>query len=149
MSSTRSPALFVPGLGLRLREERERLGFTQEQLAEQLGVARRTVVNHETEFHPVTVEVLNKLDELGADCFYILFGRRFLEFSVPMDPALLEKVLGWADVLCRDRKGRPFSQGHIARFVAEAYAYLAGEGSDSDDHTKVEMALAKIARRAA
>lgn len=95
------------------------------------------------------MEVLNKLDELGADCFYILFGRRFLEFSVPMDPALLEKVLGWADVLCRDRKGRPFSQGHIARFVAEAYTYLAGVGSESDDEVKMETALAKIARRAA
>lgn len=149
MSSTRSPALFVPGLGLRLREERERLGFTQEQLAEQLVVARRTVINHETEFHPVTMEVMNKLDKLGADCFYILFGRRFLEFSVPLDPALLEKVLGWADVLCRDRKGQPFSQRHIARFIAEAYAYLAGEGSGTDDQAKVEMALAKIARRAA
>lgn len=149
MSSTRSPALFVPGLGLRLRGERERLGFTQEQLAEQLGVARRTVINHETEFHPVTVEVLNKLDELGADCFYILFGRRFLEFSVPLDPALLEKVLGWADVLCRDRKGQPFPQRHISRFIAEAYTYLAGERSGTDDQAKVEMTLAKIARRAA
>jgi transcriptional regulator with XRE-family HTH domain len=125
------------------------LGFTQEQLAVQLGVARRTIVNHETEFHPVSLDVLNKLEELGADCFYILFGRRHLEFSVPMNPALLEKVLGWADVLCRDRKGRPFPQGHIARFISEAYAYLASEESEIDDEAKVEMALAKIARRAA
>lgn len=90
---------FASGLGQRLRDERKRLGFTQEQLADQLGVARRTVFNHETDFHPVTVEVLNKLDELGADCFYILFGRRFLEFSVPLDAALLERVLDQEKIL--------------------------------------------------
>lgn len=125
------------------------MGLTQEQLAGQLGVARRTIINHETEFHPIPLDVLNRLEELGADCFYILYGQRSLEFSIPLDPALLEKVLGWSDVLCRDRKGRPFPQGHIARFVAEAYAYLASEGSETDDEAKVEMALAKIARRAA
>lgn len=149
MSSSLSPVQFAPDLGQRFREERERLGFTQEQLAVRLGITRRTILNHESEAYSVPLDVLNKLEELGADCFYILFGRRFLEFSVPLDPALLEIVLGWADVLCRDRKGRPFSQGHIAKFIAEAYAYLAGEGSGTDDQAKVEMALAKIARRAA
>ncbi len=120
---------FASGLGQRLRDERKRLGFTQEQLADQLGVARRTVFNHETDFHPVTVEVLNKLDELGADCFYILFGRRFLEFSVPLDAALLERVLDQEKILCRDQNGKKLSLGHCAELIVIAYAVLAAKES--------------------
>ncbi len=148
MSSRRSHIQFAPGLGQRLREERERLGFTQEQLADHLDVSRRTIVNHETEFHPVPLEVLNQLDQLGADCFYLLYGRRCAEFSVPLDTALLEQILDWADVLCRDRKGKPFAHHHIAEFIAEAYAYLAAGGSEQTQG-ETEKALAKIARRAA
>lgn len=97
---------FASGLGQRLRDERKRLGLTQVQLADHLGVSRRTIVNHESEFFPVPLEVLNQLDQLGADCFYLLYGRRFAELSVHLDTKLLERVLDQAKAQYLDQNGK-------------------------------------------
>lgn len=71
---------FSPGVGQRYREERKRLKLTQVQLATKLGISRRTIINHETEIFPVSLDILIKLDGLGADCFYILFGHHSWSF---------------------------------------------------------------------
>lgn len=120
---------FAPGLGQRLRKERKRLGLTQVQLADHLGVSRRTILNHESESFPVPLEVLNQLDQLGADCFYLLYGRRFAEFSVPLDKDLLERILGQAKVQCLDQSGKKLSRGHCAELIANAYAVFAAKES--------------------
>lgn len=117
---------FASGLGQRLRDERKRLGLTQVQLADHLGVSRRTILNHESEVFPVPLEVLNQLDQLGADCFYLLYGRRFAEFSVPLDKDLLERILGQAKVQCLDQSGKKLSHSRFAEFIAETYSTLAG-----------------------
>lgn len=131
MSSHRNRIKFAPGIGLRLREERKRMGLSQEQLAGLLRVSRRTVINHETEIHPVPLEVLKQFDQLGGDCFYLLYGSRFAEPSVSLNTALLESVLDQTKILCRDQNGKKLSLGHCAELIANAYAVLAAKESKS------------------
>lgn len=66
-------AKIAPNIGPRLKESRKRLGLSQEELAQQLGISRRTVINYETETNPVLLAYLDQLEKLGADLHYMLF----------------------------------------------------------------------------
>ena len=60
--STGRPLPGLPdGIGARLREERDRLGFTQDALAEQLGMVRKTLYNYEAGATSIPVDFLDGL----------------------------------------------------------------------------------------
>lgn len=64
------------GVFLRLREERERLGMSQEALATLGGVQKRAQINYEKgERHPDSA-YLAAIAAAGADVLYILTGQR-------------------------------------------------------------------------
>lgn len=64
-------------IGARLREERKRSGMTQDQLAEALGVSKRTVANYESGDSDATaIFVCHGGERLGFDTNYILHGKR-------------------------------------------------------------------------
>jgi len=65
-----------PGTGLRLREERERSGFSQEALGRMGNVSRRTQAAYESEENYPALPYLVALDEAGIDIFYVLTGKR-------------------------------------------------------------------------
>ena len=68
---------------LRLREERERLGFSQEAFGVVGGVQKRAQINYEKgERHPDSA-YLAAIAAAGADVLYILTGQR----SQPVPPA--------------------------------------------------------------
>ena len=68
---------------LRLREERERLGFSQEAFGVLGGVQKRAQINYEKgERHPDSA-YLAAIAAAGADVLYILTGQR----SQPVPPA--------------------------------------------------------------
>jgi transcriptional regulator with XRE-family HTH domain len=62
----------------RLKEERVRLGWNQERLAEVAGCTRRSVVDWENENSTALpkAEQLEKLAEHGVDVYYVLTGQR-------------------------------------------------------------------------
>ncbi|SDG56269.1 helix-turn-helix domain-containing protein [Propionivibrio dicarboxylicus] len=64
------------GFGRRLREERERLGFTQAQFAEAAGVQRLAQGQYESESRSPTVRFLSAIGNSGIDLNYVLFGRK-------------------------------------------------------------------------
>ncbi len=68
------------GFGARLREERERLGLTQEALAALCGVKRLAQSQYEKEASFPTVRYLAALAMAGVDLGLVIFGRR-LEMS--------------------------------------------------------------------
>lgn len=64
-------------IGGRLREQRSQFGLTQDQLAETLGVSKRTQGNYETGTSDPTASYLSKAaSQLGFDVPYILSGQR-------------------------------------------------------------------------
>ena len=64
------------GIWGRIREERKRLGLTQQELADLVGVDRNSQINYERGHRSPPAEYLERLDALGLDACYILTGRR-------------------------------------------------------------------------
>lgn len=62
----------------RLKEDRTRLGWTQDKMAEVAGCTRRTVVEWESEEGDSSPKAsqLEKLAERGMDVYYVLTGQR-------------------------------------------------------------------------
>lgn len=81
------------GVGSRLREERERLGISQDQLARQTGVHRRTQVNYELGRRPPRAEYIEACSRLGIDWTYVEHGVRLVK-QHEVAAMLLRTVLG-------------------------------------------------------
>jgi transcriptional regulator with XRE-family HTH domain len=67
---------FMPEFGRRLREERNRLGLTQDALAQLIGVSKGTYYTYEKDLFKPNIDVLAKLAEQGVDMVYVLFNER-------------------------------------------------------------------------
>lgn len=63
-------------VGTRLKEERKRLGLTQEAMAAACGVAKRTQILFEQDAHLPGGAYFVEADALGVDIGYLLVGRR-------------------------------------------------------------------------
>ena len=84
------------GFGNRLREERERLGLTQAQLAEAAGIQRLAQGQYENEIRSPTVKYLSAIDDKNVDLSYVLFGRRHP--TMTEDQRSLEKrIFEWVE----------------------------------------------------
>lgn len=63
-------------IGDRLREERERLGLTQEQLGEAAGVRKLAQHKYEKGERPPNVRYLSEAAAAGVDVLYVITGAR-------------------------------------------------------------------------
>lgn len=63
---------FLQGFGARLKYERTRLDFTQEQIAEKCEISRVQWGKYEREVATPSKRVLKKLENLGVDISYIV-----------------------------------------------------------------------------
>jgi len=71
----------------RLREERERLGLTQEAFGSAGGVLKGAVINYEKGVRFPDVSFLAGVANVGADVQYIVTGRRADQNSATLAPA--------------------------------------------------------------
>lgn len=62
-------------MGMRLQEERKRLGFNQEDFSRLMGVSRRTQVSYESRDMNAALQYLSKAQAEGLDIFYIISGK--------------------------------------------------------------------------
>jgi len=69
-------------LGGRLREERKRLGLTQAQLAQRIGIAAPTQVGYEQGQRAPDVHYLAAFLRLGGDVHYVMTEVRAVEYAV-------------------------------------------------------------------
>lgn len=91
---------------LRLREERERLGLTQEAFGTAGGVLKRAVINYEKGERFPDVSFLAGVANVGADVLYIVTGKRGSESEGRLSEA--ESTL-----LARWRSGSPALRGYL------------------------------------
>jgi len=68
-------------IGVRLKEERERLSLTQPAFAEVAGAAKRTLIEWEKGTTSPSAVQLSALSAIGVDVFYILTGQRMPTFT--------------------------------------------------------------------
>lgn len=74
MSSNLGEEVFL--IGQRLREERERLGLSQELLGTRLGTTGRTIKKYEANETSIRAVELLQFSGLGADVLYVITGNR-------------------------------------------------------------------------
>lgn len=74
MSTTYGENLF--NIGARLRDERERLGLSQEALGTRIGTTGRTIKKYEANETSMRATELLQLSGLGADVLYIVTGEK-------------------------------------------------------------------------
>jgi transcriptional regulator with XRE-family HTH domain len=66
----------IPGVGIRITQERKRLGYSQAALSAKLGKATLTQISYESDETRPDADYFFSLDELGADIYYIITGRQ-------------------------------------------------------------------------
>jgi len=73
-------------IGMRLREERERLGYTQPAFAELAGAKKRTLIDWEKGVSSPTAVQLARLSEAGVDALYVVTGTRAIPVEDTLSP---------------------------------------------------------------
>ena len=114
--------------GNRLATERKRLGLSQKDVGERLGIGRSAVGMIETDRAPLDAERLLKLGTDGFDVLYILTGElgkvaagRLIDWELCM--AITERVDEWAA-----NRGIRVPLGKKAIIVKHLYVQLAERG---------------------
>lgn len=91
----------ISSIQKRVKEERERLGLTQDSMAKIGGVSQRTQANYETGSRAPTAEYLAKVRGVGADVVYIVSGERLdkpsLVLLTPEERSLVDSFRGLPD----------------------------------------------------
>ncbi|MBT0351738.1 helix-turn-helix transcriptional regulator [Morganella morganii subsp. morganii] len=76
-------------IGVRLREEREKLRLTQTEMAKICGVAFRTYCDYEASKTEPKASLLMNLNKIDVDVMYILTGCRILQKNISVDETSL------------------------------------------------------------
>lgn len=66
----------IQNIGLRITQERKRLGYSQTTLATKLGRSKSTQISYESDDTSPDANYFFALNELGADIYYIITGRQ-------------------------------------------------------------------------
>ena len=132
----------IQTFGWRIREERKRLGLTQQQFADGLDISRSSVALYETDR---TVPDLNfglRAKNCGIDAWYIMTGERGSEAAANLfDWALFGKILSSIRTWCEDEKLVLATDKEIA--VAQLlYGHFVKQGKVDDAvlHSTLKLA---------
>ena len=110
------------GLPDRLRQERERLGLSQEKFAQMVGVSRVTENYYEQGSREPPITYLSTAARVGCDLRFLLFGEsadaNYLDL---MDWKLHDLVWDWVDRVAVDAKGRAYPAKLRKKFFRLAY----------------------------
>ena len=109
-------------IGARLKEERLRLGFSQEELARAAGVQRRAQIRYEQGERDPDAGYLAAISAAGADVTYILTGRRERPASELTDRARLRAAIEVIEEGLGDKRLPPDKK---AEAILVAYDLLA------------------------
>ena len=122
-------------IGMRLREERDRIGMTQEAFGQAGGVLKRALIRYEKGERMPDAEFLAAIAAAGADVLYVLTGQRMGSAAVTQ-PSLNTELLADAIELVEKlltKTGRTFTPAKKAKHVAALYqAFSSGQEVDTN-----------------
>ena len=93
------------GIGNRLQLERKRLGLNQEEFAQKIGVAKRTLAGYEAGAADIGALPLSRAYEIGMDVMYVLSGKRSLMAPDALSGEETELVNRFRQLPQEDRAG--------------------------------------------
>ncbi len=117
-------------LNERLTEERERLGYTQVQLAKLTGVSKTTQNYYDTGKRSPTADYLEAIAALGADVLYIVTGTRTPMPADSLSPEETQVVIDYRTV--------PSDDQAAIRRVASALAQTLPPPEEEEDEEDLD-----------
>ncbi|WP_019576507.1 helix-turn-helix domain-containing protein [Curvibacter lanceolatus] len=86
-------------VGERLKQERERLGLSQERCSELTAITRPSQSRYETGASTPGLDYLARLGGLGFDVMFVIFGKRTSSFMEVTSPIILNEAIDLIDEL--------------------------------------------------
>ena len=124
-------------LGARLKEERLRLGLTQEELAEKTEVQPITIIQYEKRKSFPSVKFIFNLQELNFDIIYLLTGKQeFLNLeTVPHE--IIAEIASAIDFLENKLADQPFNnENRVKLTIAMLNQYVKHIETKNNDTPK-------------
>ncbi|WP_431287495.1 helix-turn-helix transcriptional regulator [Roseateles chitinivorans] len=126
--------------GERIKEERARLGLSQQQAAEVAGVRREMWAKYEAGSEP-GAKALAGMAAAGVDVIYVLTSTPALRSRIePIDSALFFRIADKLDAMAASMRKR-WPERAKAEQVVKIYNYLAHDADEAADEDKVERTL--------
>lgn len=120
-------------IGVRLREERERLGFSQQAFAEIGGASKRSQVEWEKGAQVPNAEFLAHIATRGADVTYIVTGVRTLS-AKEMEADLDRYGMAWETLeMALEETGREMSPAKKRKAADALYRASKAQMAPSQD----------------
>lgn len=128
-----------------MREERDRLAFSQEAFAVLAGVSKRTQYNHEKDFGSPTAAALAVWAELGLNVLYVVTGYR--EGLPPPPPPTPEEQMLLEQWREASKEARRVALGALVGAALPSRRELPGGGSEHGDLDHPAAAKKKASRK--
>lgn len=139
-----------PGFERRLRNERERLGFSQADFAKNAGVKRITQYLYEKGDNVPNLRYLMAISVLGADLLYLLFETPFSnEPELRFSPTVLRSIYRIMDEIGQDEMGRLLPLESREEFFMIICAAYSGAQSGNIDVSSIPKLLKTAKQRSA
>lgn len=122
-------------LGPRLRDERERLGLSQEAFGKLGGVKRETQYLYERGLRTPSMEYLFGVVAGGASLEFLVFGKRGINLRGKpcIDPEVALSAYDLVEKFAKDSKGKPLDHKHRkAVFNAICHAVVGRSQGEVD-----------------
>jgi len=137
--------------GRRLKSEREKLGLTQERFAELGGVKRATQHLYEQGASSPDIEYLLRLDNVGVNAIYLLFGESRQGVSSvgrTISPEVLWQIFDAIEEFSHDETGHPLSRDVRKKFFLMLTAGVM-QGGDHANATLIRNEMVRLLDKAA
>lgn len=99
----------MDGFGMRLREERERLGFNQADFASLAGQGTQSQSRYEAEKRAPDSAYLSKIASHGADILYLITGKRENDLITESVNEVISDLINFKIIPSEDVEKRPLS----------------------------------------
>lgn len=127
--------LFTQGFGERLKEERERLGLSQDDFAAKAGVKRPTQYLYEVEQNSPNYRYLKAIAEIGVDIQYLLYGKKHNPESLELNLDILKSIFLAVEECGRDDKGQLLPiENRLEFYIMLCAAYSGRDKFDMDSN---------------
>lgn len=132
-----------PGFGDRLKKERKRLGLSQAEFAEKVGLKRITQHFYEKGHSHPNYQYFLKISDFGVDLGYLFFDKKADSQGLELSLNTLKQIFTAVDERCRDKSGNLLPVEQRLEFFSLLCVSISGRDEQSFDLDSMANLLAK------